>query len=378
VALVLSCGDDDAPAQSKDPRAGARRIDTLPAGTVFYSADHHETPLALTNAKGEVVAERRTFPYGSVRAAQGEPGEPYGFVGNELDAPELGLSDFHARPYDARLGIFIAPDPVAVFEPEKTLEAPLGLSAYAYALGNPITYSDPTGLCPQCVSDDLMKREMEMVRHPDPKVREAGRAHLEMKREMLLTVVPVPGGPAVGLIARHAPKLARLAAAARGAAAAKAAQISKAAGAAAAKGVEKVKGLVGGGTKQAATAGAARAARAAPRIGRSVGAAADITVNSALKNSPFAVRQAKALSQTAQRDVDSLLGAFRAGNTNPGIGTRNLGGGFYELRGANAGRVILHQGSANQFTIVGKFQAHVRGDTANSAIIQRLIKESGL
>jgi hypothetical protein len=120
------------------------------------------------------------------------------------------------------------------------------------------------------------------------------------------------------------------------------------------------------------------AARAAPIVGRSVGAAADITVTSAIKNSSFAVRQAKALGQAAQRDVDSLLSALRAGNTNPGIGTRALGGGFFELRGANAGRVIVHQGSANQFTIVGKFQGHVRGGTANSAIIQRLMAESGL
>jgi hypothetical protein len=63
IALVLSCGDDgDTPARSKDPRAGARSIDTLPAGTIFYSGNHQETPLALTNAQGEVVAERRVFP----------------------------------------------------------------------------------------------------------------------------------------------------------------------------------------------------------------------------------------------------------------------------------------------------------------------------
>lgn len=60
---------------------------------------------------------------------------------------------------------------------------------------------------------------------------------------------------------------------------------------------------------------------------------------------------------------------------NPGIGTRALGNGFYELRGANAGRVIVKQTSAGSFDIVGKFQGHVRGDAANSSIIQRFISD---
>jgi RHS repeat-associated protein len=264
-AVVLACGGDDAPARSKDPRAEARPIDTLPAGTIFYSANHQETPLALTNAEGEVVAERRVFPYGSVRTSHGESGEPYGFVGNELDAIELGISDFHARPYDARLGIFLAPDPIAVFEPEKTLELPLGLSAYAYAIGNPITFSDPTGLCPQCQGDDLSRRTQEMLRHKDPQVREAGRKLQQAQLDTLATMVPIPGGPAARLMARYAPKAYRLAQAARAGAAAKAAEARMAAGAMASKGLEKVKGLFGGGAKKAAGAAATP---------RSVGAAA--------------------------------------------------------------------------------------------------------
>jgi RHS repeat-associated protein len=223
-------------------------------------------------ARALVRRRRRRAPYGSVRAAQGEAGEPYGFVGNELDAVELGISDFHARPYNARLGIFLAPDPIAVFEPQKTLELPLGLGAYSYAAGNPITLSDPTGLCPQCVSDDLLKRDQEMLRHSDPKVREAGRGVQQVKQELLLSVVPVPGGPAARLAARYAPKAYRLAQAARAAASAKADAVAKAAGAMASRGLEKLKGLFGGGAKKAAEVGAAKqiddAASAATTVGR--------------------------------------------------------------------------------------------------------------
>jgi hypothetical protein len=37
--------------------------------------------------------------------------------------------------------------------------------------------------------------------------------------------------------------------------------------------------------------------------------------------------------------------------------------------------VIVKQTGSASFEIVGKFQAHVRGATANSRIIQRLISE---
>lgn len=60
---------------------------------------------------------------------------------------------------------------------------------------------------------------------------------------------------------------------------------------------------------------------------------------------------------------------------NPGIGTRALGNGFFELRGANAGRVIVQQTSGGAFDIVGRFQGHVRGDAANRSTIQRPMRD---
>jgi hypothetical protein len=86
-------------------------------------------------------------------------------------------------------------------------------------------------------------------------------------------------------------------------------------------------------------------------------------------------RLANGLSEGAQKDVDKLLSQLRAGNANPGIGTKALGDGYFELRGANAGRVIVNQTSLGEFEVVGKFQGHVRGDAANSSIIQRLMSD---
>ena len=113
------------------------------------------------------------------------------------------------------------------------------------------------------------------------------------------------------------------------------------------------------------------------RLPQSLSAAVNITTRSRIKDNPFAVRLAQSLSQGAQRDVDNLLSALRAGNANPGIGTRALGNSFFELRGRNAGRVIIKQTSSGSFDIIGKFQGHARGDAANSAIIQKLIKIGG-
>jgi hypothetical protein len=78
------------------------------------------------------------------------------------------------------------------------------------------------------------------------------------------------------------------------------------------------------------------------------------------------------MSEQAQADVDHLLGELQKGNDRAGVGTRPLGGGFYELRGRNGGRVIVKAESAGSYVIVGKFQGHVRGDAANSEIINRL------
>lgn len=50
----------------------------------------------------------------------------------------LNLMDFHARIYDPLLSRFISPDPLREKFP--------WISAYAYALNNPVNYTDPTGM----------------------------------------------------------------------------------------------------------------------------------------------------------------------------------------------------------------------------------------
>ncbi|WP_268256402.1 RHS repeat-associated core domain-containing protein [Streptomyces lanatus] len=63
-----------------------------------------------------------------------------GFVGGTADP--TGLVHLGAREYDPTLGRFLSVDPVI------DINAPAQMNAYSYAHNNPVTKSDPSGLCP--------------------------------------------------------------------------------------------------------------------------------------------------------------------------------------------------------------------------------------
>jgi RHS repeat-associated protein len=131
---IVSCSP------SSDLRAQARAIESVPADATFYLVDHHNTPLVVLDAQGTVVEERAQHVYGAERAPASSS-EPWSFAGNELDASELG--NFHARPYDARLGRFLAVDPEPLFAPSAA--SPVAFQAYSYASADPVNQEDPSG-----------------------------------------------------------------------------------------------------------------------------------------------------------------------------------------------------------------------------------------
>ena len=120
-------------------------IETVPDGAEFYLADAQQSPLAVVSKAASVVSRVALHPFGHVRFQVGRSGDPWGFVGNEEDRGS-GISDFHARPYRAELGVFLAVDPVALLTPEQTIGSAARLLPYAYAASDPITQSDPNGL----------------------------------------------------------------------------------------------------------------------------------------------------------------------------------------------------------------------------------------
>lgn len=104
------------------------------------------------------------LPYGAEVEPQGQ-GDDFRFTGQELDE-NAGLYDYGARSYDPLLRRFLQIDSfLGVPNDPKTL------NRYAYGLGNPLTFVDPTGhmACDPVTDPDC---EEELVKQPEPKTPE--------------------------------------------------------------------------------------------------------------------------------------------------------------------------------------------------------------
>lgn len=120
---------------------------TSSGGVSFLAPDHQGTGQLSINGNTQVVAQRRTLPFGGLRGSSGTwPGDR-GFLGVGID-DSTGLTHIGVREYDSALGRFISVDPVMI------MADPQGFNGYTYAANNPVTDSDPTGACPSCYGPD--------------------------------------------------------------------------------------------------------------------------------------------------------------------------------------------------------------------------------
>jgi RHS repeat-associated protein len=76
----------------------------------------------------------------------GAAANSYGFGASRSEDGDIGLSFFRNRWYDARLGRFTQEDPLGYAG---------GENLYGYASNNPVTFTDPFGLCPVCDIADV-------------------------------------------------------------------------------------------------------------------------------------------------------------------------------------------------------------------------------
>jgi RHS repeat-associated protein len=115
---------------------GGVPIEQIASGAAKYlHADQLGSIRMLTVADGSVAGTASYSAYG-VRTRSGTASTPFGYAGQYTDI-ESGLSYLRARYYDPVTGGFLTVDP-AVSSTR---------SSYGYANGNPITGTDPTGLC---------------------------------------------------------------------------------------------------------------------------------------------------------------------------------------------------------------------------------------
>jgi RHS repeat-associated protein len=117
----------------------------LPA--LFYATDHLGSTILTFDSDG-VQRNRFVFmPFGDPGAWQQGLPLRHRFAGEEI-AAETGFYVLGQRLYDPEIGRFLQPDPL-VFDPPD----PQSFNRYTYALDNPLSWVDPTGLAPVGLTD---------------------------------------------------------------------------------------------------------------------------------------------------------------------------------------------------------------------------------
>ncbi|GAP65835.1 hypothetical protein MBSD_n1126 [Mizugakiibacter sediminis] len=104
---------------------------------VYYHTDALGSPVAVTDANGNVIERTRYAPYGDTLNRPLHDGP--GYIGHETDAP-TGLVYMQQRYYDPILGRFLSADPVAVDAGKGT-----SFNRYWYTRDNPYRFNDPDG-----------------------------------------------------------------------------------------------------------------------------------------------------------------------------------------------------------------------------------------
>ena len=112
----------------------------------YYHQDHLGSSSTLTDTTGQLAEERANYPFGHARR-QFQPRtleEPYQFSQKEEDQ-ESGLQYFGARYLASYAARFSSVDPLSPSLPLAGLSVPQKLNPYAYAVSNPLRFTDPDG-----------------------------------------------------------------------------------------------------------------------------------------------------------------------------------------------------------------------------------------
>ncbi len=97
--------------------------------------------LPQTDGPGSVTSITKTDAFGVPLTPPGtSSSQPFGFAGEQRDSD--GLSYVRARSYDPATGRFMSHDPLA-----GGMSSPQSFNRYSYAMNNPVSNVDPSGLC---------------------------------------------------------------------------------------------------------------------------------------------------------------------------------------------------------------------------------------
>jgi RHS repeat-associated protein len=134
----------------------AMRSATGPAAVVLLLRNNQNSATTTITSTGSIVHQRYT-PYGMRRGSGTLPGTTHGFLDKTEDP--TGLVAAGARYYDPAIARFVSADPLA--DPS----TPQTLNGYSYALANPTSMVDPSGLS-AVVGDGVGGGDNECVKVP--------------------------------------------------------------------------------------------------------------------------------------------------------------------------------------------------------------------
>ena len=122
---------------------GMGRIAQVNTTTEYFLGDALGSVRQLTDASGEITLAKSYQPYGEMLSSFGSSASPFAFTGEQQDAS--GLTYLRARYYSSGDGRFLTRDTWMGNE-----SAPMSFNRWNYTQSNPINYTDPTGLNPNC------------------------------------------------------------------------------------------------------------------------------------------------------------------------------------------------------------------------------------
>jgi RHS repeat-associated protein len=107
----------------------------------FHLSDGLGSVRHLTDLTGKVRSSTTYDPFGKPISSWGNLSSTFGFTGEQTDTN--GLVYLRARYYAPSIGSFLSRDPV-----EGVAGRSMSRNGYAYAEGNPVNYTDPSGEFP--------------------------------------------------------------------------------------------------------------------------------------------------------------------------------------------------------------------------------------
>jgi RHS repeat-associated protein len=138
------------------------------AGVRFVHADVLGSVRLVTDGNSKVDIEYDYGAWGEATRATAKGGSAYRYAQSRRDDP-TALAYMNARYYDSASTRFISADPIVL-----DVYAPQTLNRYAYALNDPVSLTDPSGLCVTYYEPGVTG--VVDCRGPEERFREEGRA----------------------------------------------------------------------------------------------------------------------------------------------------------------------------------------------------------